>query len=324
MGSEDSVKSENENINKAEEADETENVNEAKEAGNAHKADAADKIRSKKQLCFDILKLVGVFAALLAFFSGLFYAFEIEMEVRTAVPFALFFEAVAIVLLVIKRKKPAFPLKRIVGILIIVVGLGSAAIPFIAQSVTAKRQKDMIHDIEAYFDSMEKKEASPESGQAATTTAAETETTTNTAMQKDKEVVDNLKKQNIYGIIEIPSLDVRYAIVQGTETTNLRSAVGHMTEGVDAGQEGNCIIAGHRGGYYGTFFKDIDKLENGAEILVTDLESNTYTYVVYEQKWIKPYDWFELDGIPGEKTLTLLSCEEEGELRIIVRARIVE
>ena len=128
----------------------------------------------------------------------------------------------------------------------------------------------------------------------------------------------------MYGILEIPSLNIKYAIVQGTEKVNLRTAVGHMTEGVDAGEEGNCIIAGHRGGYYGTFFKDIDKLENGAEIYVTDLNNNKYTYYVYEQKWIGPYDWSELQGIPGEKTLTLLSCEEQGTLRIIVRARIVE
>ncbi len=294
-------------------------------SGNSEKErKAADKNSSKKRLAFDILKMTGVFAALLAFFSGLFYAFEMELWI--AVPFALLFEVIALILFVIKRKKPSFPLKQISGILIIIVGLGVVVIPFVAQNITDKRQKEMIQDIEDYFAGMEKKEASTESNsQAATTpTAVAEETTTNVAMQKDKEVVNNLKKQNIYGIIEIPSLEVKYAIVQGTETTNLRSAVGHMTEGVDAGQEGNCIIAGHRGGYYGKFFQDIDKLENGAEILVTDLENNTYTYTVYEQKWIKPYDWYELNGIPGEKMLTLLSCEEEGELRIIVRARIVE
>ena len=271
----------------------------------------------------DILTLIAVFAILLAFFGFLFYAFE--MKVWVALPFAVFFEIVAVALLLVKKKKPAFPLKQITGILIILVGLGAAAIPFVAQHITSKLQKEMIDDIENYFAQMEQKEAS--TGEAIvveTTGQAIEQTVTNYAIEKDNAIINYLKHEEMYGILEIPSLDIKYAIVQGTDSVNLRTAVGHMTEGVDAGEEGNCIIAGHRGGYFGIFFRDIDKLEYGAEIYVTDLNNNKYTYYVYEQKWIGPYDWDELQGIPGEKTLTLLSCEENGELRIIVRARIVE
>lgn len=270
----------------------------------------------------DILTLVVTFVILLAFFGFLFYAFELAVWI--ALPFAFFFEIVAIVLLIVKKKKPAFPLKQITGILIIVVGIGAVAIPFVAQHITARQQKKMISDIEDYFASMDKKKAATGAAVETGTSQAVEQTVTNDALEKDSEIINYLKKEEMYGIIEIPSLNIKYAIVQGTDRANLRTAVGHMTEGVDAGQEGNCIIAGHRGGYYGTFFKNIDKLENGAEIRVTDLNNNTYTYYVYEQKWIGPYDWNELQGVPGEKTLTLLSCEENGELRIIVRARIVE
>lgn len=270
----------------------------------------------------DILTLLAVFSVLMAFFCFLFYAFELAVWI--ALPFAVFFEIVACVLLFVKKKKPEFPLKQITGILIILVGIGAVSIPFVAQRITARHQKEMIDDIENYFDQMEKKEAATGEAVAAATEAAVEQHVTNDALEKDNEVINFLKHEEMYGILEIPAINIKYAIVQGTDRANLRSAVGHMTEGVDAGQEGNCIIAGHRGGYYGTFFKNIDKLKEGDEIYVTDLNNNKYTYHVYEQKWIEMYDWDELEGIPGEKTLTLLSCEEHGELRIIVRARIVE
>ena len=272
----------------------------------------------------DILTLIAVFFILLVFFGFLFYAFE--MKVWIALPFAVFFEIVAFVLLMIKKKKPSFPLKQITGILIIVVGLGAAAIPFVAQHITASRQKEMIDDIAEYLAGIEKKEASGYEAVVSETTeqAVEQETVTNEALERDKETIGLLRSEEIYGILEIPSINIKYAIVQGTDRVNLRAAVGHMLEGVDAGQEGNCILAAHRGGYYGTFFKNINRLKNGAEIYITDLDNNKYTYQVYEQKWIDDHDWDELEAEPGEKILTLLSCEEHGTLRIIVKARIVE
>lgn len=278
-----------------------------------------------KKILLTALKLLGIFAVLLAVFAAMFYAFE--MQVWLSLPFAAAGEAVAVALLIIKRKKPGFPLRRITGILILVTGLCAIAIPFVAQRVTAVRQKNMISDIEEYFASMEKKsnkdDTVSEEGKKVTGSASEADKE-DEAMQKDSEIMAALETEQIYGIIEIPDIGIKYAIVEGTEKSNLRTAVGHMTETSDAGELGNCVIAGHRGGYYGTFFQNIDKLETDAEIRVTDLENNTYTYYVYEQKWIAPNAWGEIAAIEGEKTLTLLSCEEEGELRIIVRARMKE
>lgn len=279
----------------------------------------------KKKVIITVLQLVGVFGILLGIFGAMFFAFE--MNVWLCLPFAAAGEVVAMILLFVKHKKPGFPLRQITGILIVVVGVCAVAIPFVAQKITASKQKSMISDIEDYFASMEKKENQDDtvtdSGDQ-TTENGESEDKEGEALQKESEIMEALKKQEIYGIIEIPVLDIKYAIVEGTEKTNLRTAVGHMTETAQVGALGNCVIAGHRGGYYGVFFQNIDKLENDAEIKVTDLNNNTYTYYVYEQKWIEPNAWSEIAPIAGEKTLTLLSCEEEGELRIIVRARMKE
>lgn len=278
-----------------------------------------------KKILLSVLKLLGVFAVLIAFFAAMLFAFE--MDVKLCFAFAGAGEVVAIILFLIKQKKPEFPLRQIAGILILVVGICAVAIPFIAQRITASKQESMISDIESYFAEMEKKQNKDDTtteNVATATGAAVEEDKEGEAMQKDSEILKALEKEQIYGIIEIPAIEVKYAIVEGTEKSNLRTAVGHMSETAQVGSVGNCVIAGHRGGYYGTFFQNIDKLETGAEIKVTDLENNTYKYYVYEQKWIAPNDWSAIAAIEGEKTLTLLSCEEDGELRIIVRAKMEE
>ncbi len=281
-----------------------------------------------KELVMSVLKLTGVFVILLTFFAAMLYAFE--LDVIWAFAFAAAGEVVAIALYIVKMKKPNFPLRQIAGVLVVVVGIGAVAIPFIAQQVTNSRQKSMISDIESYFANMDKKQNKDDSVKedgkinGVTVTGDAVESDEDIATQKDSEIMAALKKQQIYGIIEIPAIELKYAIVEGTEKNNIRTAVGHMTETAEVGSVGNCVIAGHRGGYYGTFFQNIDKLATDDEIKVTNLENETFTYKVYEQKWIAPNDWGEIAPIKGEKTLTLLSCEEEGELRIIVRARIVE
>ena len=52
-------------------------------------------------------------------------------------------------------------------------------------------------------------------------------------------------------------------------------------------EEANVYIAGHRVGYPGTksnlVFWDLDKLEKGDEIFLTDAEGNRYTYEVFRK-----------------------------------------
>ena len=131
-----------------------------------------------------------------------------------------------------------------------------------------------------------------------------------------------LKSQKVYGIIEIPKIDVNFVVVVGTERSNLRCAIGHMTGTAHIGQKGNCVLAGHRGGIYGTFFKNIDRLEKGAEVKVINMRKQTYTYEVYEQFVVNPDDMSVTEDINDETTLTLISCEDNGATRIVVRCRL--
>ena len=143
----------------------------------------------------------------------------------------------------------------------------------------------------------------------------------NSLEEKRKEL---LQKQKVYGIIEIPDINLNSVIVVGTESGNLRCAIGHMTGTAHIGQIGNCVLAGHRGGIYGTFFKNIDMLRNGAEVKVINMRKQTYTYEVYEQFVVNPDDMSVTVDIDEETTLTLISCEDDGATRLIVRCRLKE
>lgn len=143
-------------------------------------------------------------------------------------------------------------------------------------------------------------------------------------LEKDKMVRTTLNGQAILGILKIEKLGLEYAIVEGTKGENIRVAVGHIEQTAPIGGDGNCVIAGHRGGYYGEFFKHIDQLEEGDFVQVTDLTGQEYTYSVYRQEVVKPKDWTITEMVVGEKTLTLLSCEDSGTKRLAVVARMVE
>lgn len=136
--------------------------------------------------------------------------------------------------------------------------------------------------------------------------------------EETKEIVE---RQQIMGTIRCEKLSVEYIVVEGASRDNLRATIGHITGTAGFGGEGNCVLAGHRGGYYGTFFKNIDQLEKGDEVILCDLYDRQFTYVVYEQQVVDPDALWICDSISGENTLTLLSCEDNGTRRRIVRCR---
>jgi sortase A len=142
------------------------------------------------------------------------------------------------------------------------------------------------------------------------------------SIEKSNDVGDFLSRQQILGMIEIEKIDLKMIVVEGTEWDNIRVTIGHMTQTAAFGEEGNCALAGHRGGTYGTFFKHVDQLEKEDEIKLTDLNGKVFIYEVYDQFITEPTDMSVIDPIPGETTLTLISCENSGKKRIIIHARL--
>jgi len=74
----------------------------------------------------------------------------------------------------------------------------------------------------------------------------------------------------------------------------------------------NVYIAGHRVGYPGTksdlVFWDLDKLEDGDEILLTDADGKTYTYEVFDKFVVDPDAVRVLRPVPGKSVVSLQTC----------------
>jgi sortase A len=91
----------------------------------------------------------------------------------------------------------------------------------------------------------------------------------------------------------------------------------------------NVYISGHRMGFPGTksflVFYDLDALENGDEIYLTDSNGTKYTYKVFKKYNADPYDWSPTDSIPGKNVVTLQTCTlPDYTNRLIIQAELTE
>ena len=74
----------------------------------------------------------------------------------------------------------------------------------------------------------------------------------------------------------------------------------------------NVYIAGHRVGYPGTksnlVFWDLDKLEKGDEIFLTEADGTRYTYEVFEKRVISPHTVSIMRPTKGKNIISLQTC----------------
>ncbi len=110
----------------------------------------------------------------------------------------------------------------------------------------------------------------------------------------------------------------------------MRRAAIHLRDtGFPWQRDANVYLAGHRLGYPRTdsflAFWDLDKLQEGDEVLVTDATGAKYTYRVFREFVVKPTDLSVTKPVPGKNVLTLQTCTlPDYKNRLIVRAELVD
>jgi sortase A len=119
--------------------------------------------------------------------------------------------------------------------------------------------------------------------------------------------------------------------VPGTNVQALGShAAIHLTgTGYPWDEEANVYLAGHRLGYPRTdsflAFFDLNKLEVGDEIYITDANGNKYTYEVFKEYVVSPTDLSVTKAVPDKNIVTLQTCTlPDYSQRLIVQAELVE
>ncbi len=133
--------------------------------------------------------------------------------------------------------------------------------------------------------------------------------------------------------VTIPEMEVEGAAVpnaKGDDEAKLKDNLGIHLQGTGfPWEEGaNVYIAGHRLGYPNTdsflAFWDLDVLENGDEITVTDANGEEYTYRVFKEVVVEPTDLEVTRPVPGKDVLTLQTCTlPDYSQRLIVQAEKV-
>ena len=120
----------------------------------------------------------------------------------------------------------------------------------------------------------------------------------------------------------IPSIHVDRFVVEGTDEADLRQGPGHYHGTAYPGQNGNAAIAGHRTTYGAPFF-ELDGVRPGDQILITDLNGRTWTYIVHSHEVVGPNDVSVLDPTPfPQLTLTTCNPRYSAAQRLIVFARL--
>lgn len=123
--------------------------------------------------------------------------------------------------------------------------------------------------------------------------------------------------------IQIPSLGLDLPVYEGVAPEVLDKGVGHWAGTALPGDDGNVVLAGHRTTHTAPF-RDIDQLEIGALIYLTDGWDFEVMYRVTDVFVVTPDDmWITFDG--DRPMATLFACHPKGSerQRIVVRAEML-
>ena len=125
-----------------------------------------------------------------------------------------------------------------------------------------------------------------------------------------------LLRENI--VFEIPDLDIKVPVLEGTDKKALQASAGHF-KGTGAPGKGNFCIAGHNSTSYAEVFNDLDKIKIGDTMYITDIDEKRtrYTYIVSDYDIVAPNQTDVLNDF-GDDRITVISCTDDGKFRQVV------
>ena len=200
--------------------------------------------------------------------------------------------------------------RKILAAIFITAGLAAMSVPLFYHFHGSHKTDGLIEQFEKSVEQEQMEDDEKEEEKKTETEAADTKAPVNEA---DAAL---LSSGDVIGLIEIEALELKYPIVEGADSKQLAYGIGHIPDTAGIGSRGNCVLAGHRGSRYGTYFKYLNRLTEGDVVKITDKEGNVHLYEVVSSEVVGPYDNFV--KAQGDKTeLTLLTCENSGTMRLI-------
>lgn len=135
--------------------------------------------------------------------------------------------------------------------------------------------------------------------------------------ENTEDIILEQSKEESSWYLEIPSINLKADIKEGTTKEILDDFIGHFEE--TKKDTGNIGLAAHNRGYKNNYFENLKKLKEG-DLIYYQFEENKREYIVTKHTIIKDTDWSYLEDTE-ENTLTLITCvENEPEYRRCIQA----
>jgi sortase A len=188
-------------------------------------------------------------------------------------------------------------LRRVVGLILIIVGLAIIVSIVYKKIDTSKKQKELQNILEEVIN------------------------------EEPKELTEEEEQKLINGytpiaLIEIPSINLSQGLVEGITDDVLQYYLGHFENSAMPGEKGNFAVAGHRVSDYSEAFVNLYKTEIGDKIIVK-ANKKEYVYEITDNFIVSPEDVSVLDDTE-EATITLVTCTVGAKERVIVKGKLVE
>jgi LPXTG-site transpeptidase (sortase) family protein len=117
------------------------------------------------------------------------------------------------------------------------------------------------------------------------------------------------------GTIKIDKINLQIPLWDGAGIIPLRYGAGVLGSSARPGQDGNCVILGHRMKTYGSLFNRLDEVAVGDSVVITSVDGTQYTYIIDNViPALLPADlvnYIQIDNGTG-KQLTLITCTPTG------------
>lgn len=135
--------------------------------------------------------------------------------------------------------------------------------------------------------------------------------------ENTKDITLEQSKEESSWYLEIPSINLKADIKEGTTKEILDDFIGHFEE--TNKDTGNIGLAAHNRGYKNNYFENLKKLKEG-DVIYYQYKENRREYIVTKHTIIKDTDWSYLEDTE-ENTITLITCvENEPEYRRCIQA----
>ena len=193
-----------------------------------------------------------------------------------------------------------YKLRRLLGLILVIVGIGIISSVIYKKIETNKRQNELKEVLQDVI------REEPIDGEIDRDT--------------DKNI-ENLGYVPI-GLIEIPSIGLSQGLVEGITDEILQYYIGHFENSVKPGEKGNFAVAGHRVSNYSEAFVNLYKVKPG-DLVNVKSRGKEFVYKIEENFIVEP-DEIEVLDETEEATITLITCTVGAKQRVILKGSLID